>query len=991
MTSTPASPYLRISIEGDSVVNGSREIFDESVSYEEQLEKFFSENKQLIHDAQRGVELLGEDDTPKALVRTRKIVSAVAQGLEILAALHPAVKVVSVAFRIVVNIGITSSSQGSRIDALRLAMTQTVAALFRLRDVKSLPDVKYPNGVVLNDFLKPLMAKIASDIQRCLAFCEIYQKDKFIVRILKFSDYEDRITQFSKQFADNRDELYRALAVNTATKIDQVDSKLDDLKYQLNTILEKLDSPRMKDMLAWVKDNGGPQSVIKSNDLIETLFKKSGESRAKFADKGENERVDVEMIKSILQREMKETLEGKMKEHLKMLTLRLQVHTEQLVHSVRDIVTAGAHDKIIHEDIRRLWQLMGWPGSVEAIRFAHALRDYFTGQFIVRSSELLSNTESEGPNLPATPSTLQEEFPSSSSITTPHLENGRWEITYLHVASLQTILEAIDDDGTGFISIKEANTFVAERPEDWSLLQWIAFWAQGWEISLLRYKSFIIPMLKELFWIRDTVLEANVTAVDKYLYRCPIIDVERIMRSVKTAGAYGHVHPDLLNLTTSYVDREEEKLRSKLEKCGYYVDKAFIEKEITSQGRIERFLFPLLYLVLRYHIRCLRRARKNLVENEYFFEFLALSLKSILGAVDERLNSLRAIHIQMRSNFDAYLENAALGMFRIYKDMQGKRYDPAEDCLIMPWVEALEGVGVNKSTQDFYFNGEEPSGMRQGFEETPLLHEAEEGDENLPGWRLGLLERNDQYDALHDIIAGQWTGYITSQDASLLNDLELIQLTLKFTDTDSGTIFGRAEVWLGEFKVRGEVHRLEDEISFHLIFDYDDDELLLLRGTFNRGKGVLAGVCAGKLADSAEQIDDFKTPHVDKEYGPSSYLFEFRRCPAEVFHLRKILRTGANKAQARWTFLRNAIYTLVRQDLCSTKHLLGWVKNTMTFVKLYQRHALTEDETSFSDVKPLSAAERQEWAGLKESMPPLTIGPVVRLMSWYNNRLPSHS
>lgn len=49
----------------------------------------------------------------------------------------------------------------------------------------------------------------------------------------------------------------------------------------------------------------------------------------------------------------------------------------------------------------------------------------------------------------------------------PALVDDQWALQYLSVPNLQSILEAIDEDGSGFVSIKEANTFVMERPQDW--------------------------------------------------------------------------------------------------------------------------------------------------------------------------------------------------------------------------------------------------------------------------------------------------------------------------------------------------------------------------------------------------------------------------------------------------------------------------------------------------------------------------------------------
>ena len=45
-----------------------------------------------------------------------------------------------------------------------------------------------------------------------------------------------------------------------------------------------------------------------------------------------------------------------------------------------------------------------------------------------------------------------------------------WAIKYIDVMRLQPILEAIDDDASGFITIGEMNRFTASRPGDWRLV-----------------------------------------------------------------------------------------------------------------------------------------------------------------------------------------------------------------------------------------------------------------------------------------------------------------------------------------------------------------------------------------------------------------------------------------------------------------------------------------------------------------------------------------
>jgi hypothetical protein len=54
-------------------------------------------------------------------------------------------------------------------------------------------------------------------------------------------------------------------------------------------------------------------------------------------------------------------------------------------------------------------------------------------------------------------------------------QDDRWALAYINAAYVQPILEAVDDDGTGFVSVKEVNTFVAERPDNWRFIFFTSF------------------------------------------------------------------------------------------------------------------------------------------------------------------------------------------------------------------------------------------------------------------------------------------------------------------------------------------------------------------------------------------------------------------------------------------------------------------------------------------------------------------------------------
>ena len=71
-----------------------------------------------------------------------------------------------------------------------------------------------------------------------------------------------------------------------------------------------------------------------------------------------------------------------------------------------------------------------------------------------------------------------------------------WAIGYINIGRARSILEAFDDDASGYVTVSEVNNLTRLRPRDWryapsrvrwvypltrnhSLPHWIAYWAIG--------------------------------------------------------------------------------------------------------------------------------------------------------------------------------------------------------------------------------------------------------------------------------------------------------------------------------------------------------------------------------------------------------------------------------------------------------------------------------------------------------------------------------
>ena len=76
-----------------------------------------------------------------------------------------------------------------------------------------------------------------------------------------------------------------------------------------------------------------------------------------------------------------------------------------------------------------------WRGSVKAKHFILALKDHY--------EEMVAGGRDDAPS------------------------SDEWALQYINVSRVWDIMEAFDEDASGFVTIKEANNFTSSRPLDW--------------------------------------------------------------------------------------------------------------------------------------------------------------------------------------------------------------------------------------------------------------------------------------------------------------------------------------------------------------------------------------------------------------------------------------------------------------------------------------------------------------------------------------------
>ncbi|KAJ2968464.1 hypothetical protein NUW54_g13209 [Trametes sanguinea] len=108
-------------------------------------------------------------------------------------------------------------------------------------------------------------------------------------------------------------------------------------------------------------------------------------------------------------------------------------------------VLAGPHERIIDRELYEIWRDMRWRGIVKARHLVLAIHDYYMQKLDDQQRAVASGSVSQRP-------VNEEEV---------------WALRCLDLKNLQRIIEVLDYDASGFVTIQEVNQFTTSRPEGW--------------------------------------------------------------------------------------------------------------------------------------------------------------------------------------------------------------------------------------------------------------------------------------------------------------------------------------------------------------------------------------------------------------------------------------------------------------------------------------------------------------------------------------------
>ncbi|KAI0044626.1 hypothetical protein FA95DRAFT_1496723 [Auriscalpium vulgare] len=835
-------------------------------------------------------------------------------ALDAVADLHPFIGVVVMAFKTVYTLELKRRENEKKIIALYVEMKDMMTVLLQC-DVRD-DQMIAPDQRSVQDRLEALTQKTADDIKACSNICDTYSKKKLLAKVFQGPMWDAKLLTFVSLFTKRRTEFEFALSIHTSKGVDKANVKLDVVDDTTKKINEKMEammamfqqlvSKEQRELSALVDAQGGIKAVRSNDKALRELH-----TRVKSGTDSDGHRLGAEMPAfEELKEDLAVTPDVAIENNMIVFSRKFEVQKRQIVDEMTLVVKresdriikevkAGAHERILDKSIHDIWKDMGWRGNVKARHFVLALRDYYV------ESQTSSTQAVRGIN-----TLVSNNDPDA------------WAIKFIDVSRVQPILEAFDDDASGFITVAEMNRFTSGRPLDWSLAHWIAFWAAGWKASIIEYASKIEAIFAKMEGIHAKLHPANRQHADDY-FRFAWKAVHTL-----TATMIKEVPESLPeDKFGKYIQTEEARLTENLKAVEYNIDGLDTLALVTGVGRIEKasirtyesdlagltylqFAFPVLYLLVKRHYEVMRIARTKVISPRELFDGVE-SILYVADALRFRMRELQNIFNQQKLDLDKQFKSFAYGVFKyIYKetDLWNPKYvkdldpdvtqynDATEDQTIKPEDILKHDYSDKLSYDDWVYDGE--------------TIERKPDDTNVSS-------------PIKDVL-GHWNGYFYDDGAREVDGGDsMMTLAIEVADGENNV---KAIGWSnrGRFLVEGTCQDDEHgvpQLALKWTFTGSSWKKIYFYGHHDVDSGTLSG-SYGYFADPESTVGEF----VFKRIAPQHMVFY----PDNT-------ALAANKARSLWTFAIEAVRQEVRRERWSWSYFKQRRDDRKVFIESYVR------------------------------------------------------
>ncbi|KAJ7135469.1 hypothetical protein C8R43DRAFT_1021198 [Mycena crocata] len=841
-------------------------------------------------------------------------------ALDEVAKLHPFIGVAVMAFKAVWALEQKRRDNDRKILALHMEMKEMMGVLTQLKNVKD-ADETAPDGSTIKGRMQEIVKATAEDIKACANACDTYTKKKLVVKILKSGVWDMKLTKFAGTFTKRRSEFEFALSIHTALGVDAANKTLGSVDETTKAMNEKMDmmmkmfqqfvAPEQKEMLRVVEQKGGVQACQDNDKILKELSDLEAKSSTSLAGASQSAKSGG---KTSALDDLKDDLmvdpDAAMEKNLTVFSRKFEVQKRQIVDELTKVVeregdrvisaiTAGPHDKIIDPDVHKIWKEMGWRGSVKARHFVMALRDYYQ----------------EG-----------MEDADAAAASGKKRNPDDWALAYLNVSRLQSISEAFDDDASGFITVAEANTFTTSRPLDWSLPHWIAFWSIGFHQSMSLYAVKIRELVAKMFTLRTLVLPANRASINSYLE-----SIYQGVTSLEAGLAPCYVNEALQEKFNSYVEAEEARLLGNLQAVEFDLDAANTLSLVTGQGRIERFLLPTIYLLLKRDLEIFRICQKTVIHPDELWDS-ADTIGWVVSAAQERVDLLESTFQQQKVEIGQQFKTYAHGLFQYMSDPSGlwdAKVVLAQEFPDYPYDDSLEAQDVDLQKTLNYPIGIDKLDFAAYNTETQSKKPATSATRGSASLKA---------------ILGSWNGFTYSPASSIVPSSGMISMELVASSGSKSQFSAQSRSNMSSFTISGECSGDTETVKVRFKRTFPARfPAQFFSGVWSRSTQSLCGTW-GAESDSRTHDGVFTFKRIIPEY------MCFFPAPAVL---------TANKPRSLWGFAISSVRYRIRKEEWSWAFFKQRTENRKRFIELYIR------STRFG--RPLNRNEEGELGLIKKS------------------------
>ncbi|RDX50314.1 hypothetical protein OH76DRAFT_469327 [Lentinus brumalis] len=558
---------------------------------------------------------------------------------------HPFIQIAVSLFKAGLTLELTRRENDGKVVALNLTMCDMMETLTLLKPVVN---AQQPgtDGLSIEDRLKQRLGSIIETIKRCAKVCDSYQKRSTLVNFLTSMKWQGKFTEVAQQFADHKAGIQSDLQIHTSIGITTANVTLtamstsftafnENVSKLMEIVFERMRSPEERDLSAFVsKEQGGLDAVLKNDKLLEELLSKqktdggagmdNGEKGAKNARRAmPGQALDAVLTVTDLRKEVSKDVEKVLADNtffdqkfeaMKMQVDEVKVKIKHESDRVIGTILAGPHERIVDRDLYCVWKEMGWKGSVKAKHLVMALRDHFA-----EGSHAAAHTANRADD---------------------------WALQFITVLRIQPLIEALDDDLSSFVTVAEANAFTDVRPQKWSLPHWIAYWTFGFEMTVQWYFRRIRKVIADINGAASKALSANRRIIADFIASWQVRWVEKFLSGLRDVEQWDDMdwNSQVMFLKfKDYVIQNEQKIDHNLRGVNYFLDAANTLKIVVGDGRPEKYIMPLILLLLQRSLYIVEQAHTTTLHvNE--LRLIEYSLYILSSTVRDRVNTLKAVH-----------------------------------------------------------------------------------------------------------------------------------------------------------------------------------------------------------------------------------------------------------------------------------------------------------------------------------------------------------